>query len=170
MAKNGPGSAPTVEDLKLKAEIELEQKKTDAAIADLKQAVSMAPNDAQLHGALGRSYLAARDFPNAEKELKAALQLDRNNLTYWKDLSSTYYLGGNCPATLGTLEVIAKAETPGAGEWFIRALCYDKLMQIQPALAAYRKFLELDENKNPDQVWQANQRIHVLEKMAEKKK
>jgi Flp pilus assembly protein TadD len=170
MGKNGPGSAPTVEDLKLKAEIELQQKKTDAAIATLKQAVSLAPNDGQLHGALGRSYLAARDFPNAEKELKAALQLDRNNLTYWKDLSSAYYLGGNCPATLGTLDVIAKAETPGAGEWFIRALCYDKLMQIQPALAAYRKFLELDENKNPDQVWQANQRIHVLEKMAEKKK
>jgi len=170
MGKNGQGSASTVEDLKLKAEIELEQKKTDAAIATLKQAVSLAPNDAQLHGALGRSYLAARDFPNAEKELKVALQLDRNNLTYWKDLSSTYYLGGNCPATLGTLDVIAKAETPGAGEWFIRALCYDKLMQIQPALAAYRKFLELDENKNPDQVWQANQRIHVLEKMAEKKK
>jgi Flp pilus assembly protein TadD len=170
MGKNGPGSAPTAEDLKLKAEIELEQKKSDAAIADLKQAVSIAPNDAQLHGALGRSYLAVRDFPNAEKELKTALLLDRNNLTYWKDLSSTYYLGGNCPATLGTLDVIAKAETPGAGEWFIRALCYDKLMQIQPALAAYRKFLELDENKNPDQVWQANQRIHVLEKMAEKKK
>jgi Flp pilus assembly protein TadD len=170
MGKNAQGSAPTKEDLKLKAEIELEQKKTDAAIATLKQAVSLAPYDAQLHGALGRSYLAARDFPNAEKELKAALQLDRNNLTYWKDLSSTYYLGGNCPATLGTLDVIAKAETPGTGEWFIRALCYDKLMQIQPALAAYRKFLELDENKNPDQVWQANQRIHVLEKMAEKKK
>jgi len=170
MGKNPPGRAPTVEDLKLKAEIELKQKKTDAAIATLKQAVALAPNDPQVHGALGRSYLAARDFPNAEKELKAALQLDRNNLTYWKDLSSTYYLGGNCPATLGTLDVIAKAETPGAGEWFIRALCYDKLMQIQPALAAYRKFLELDDNKNPDQVWQANQRIHVLEKMAEKKK
>ena len=170
MGKNGQGGTPTIEDLKLKAEIELEQKKTDAAIATLKQAVSLAPNDAQLHGALGRSYLAARDFPDAEKELKTALQLDRNNLTYWKDLSSTYYLGGNCPATLGTLDVIAKAETPGAGEWFIRALCYDKLMQIQPALAAYRKFLGLDENKNPDQVWQANQRIHVLEKMAEKKK
>jgi len=170
LEKNGSGHAPTVEDLKLKADIEIGQKKLDAAVATLKQAIALAPNDAQLHGGLGSTYLHARDFPDAETELKVALQLDRNNLTYWKDLSSTYYLGGNYPATLATLDVIAKVETPGAGPWFIRALCYDKLNQVQAALDAYRKFLELDENKNPDQVWQANQRIHVLEKEAGKKR
>jgi Flp pilus assembly protein TadD len=168
--KTGTGHTATVEDLKLRADIEVGQKKLDAAIATLKQAIALAPNDAQLHGGLGRTYLQTRDFANAERELKAALQLDRNNLTYWKDLSSTYYLGGNCQATLAALDIIAKVEKPGAGPLFIRALCYDKLNQVQPALDAYRKFLELDENKNPDQVWQANQRIHVLEKMAEKKK
>lgn len=168
--KSGPAQAPSVDTLKLKADIEIGQKKLDAAIATLKQAIRLAPNDAQMHGGLGRTYLQARDFADAEKELQAALQLDRNNLTYWKDLSSTYYLGGNYQATLATMDVIAKAETPGAGPWFIRALCYDKLGQVQPALDAYRKFLGLDENKNPDQVWQATQRIHVLEKMAQKKR
>ena len=168
--KGSASRAPTVDTLKLKADIEIGQKKLDAAIVTLNQAAAMAPNDAQLHGGLGRTYLQTRDFVNAEKELKAALRLDPNSLTYWKDLSSTYYLAGNCPATLATLDEIAKAETPGEGPWFIRALCYDKLHQVQPALDAYRRFLELDENKNPDQVWQANQRIHVLERMAEKKK
>ena len=115
-------------------------------------------------------YLQKRAFPDAEKELKIALQFDRNNLTYWKDLSSTYYLGGNCPATLSTLDVIAKAETPNAGAWFIRALCYDKLEQVQPALDAYHKFLELDQNRNPDQVWQANQRSKVLRRMLDQKR
>lgn len=170
MAKGGGGSGTSVDDLKLKADLEISQKSYDAAIATLKQAVALAPKDALLHGGLGRTYLQARDFPNAENELKAAIQLDHKNLTYWKDLSSTYYLGGNYAATLATLDVIEKVERPGAGAWFIRALCYDKLAQVQPALDAYRKFLELDENKNPDQVWQANQRIHVLEKMAQKKK
>jgi tetratricopeptide (TPR) repeat protein len=167
--KSATGQPPPIEDLRLRAEIEIGRKKLDAAIATLKQAIALTPNDAQLHGGLGRTYLQTRDFADAEKELKAALQLDGDNLTYWKDLSSTYYLGGNYQATLATLDVIAKAETPGAGPLFIRALCYDKLDQVQPALDAYRKFLALDENKNPDQVWQANQRIHVLEKMAEKK-
>jgi Flp pilus assembly protein TadD len=168
--KAAPGQAPSVENLKLKADIEIGQKKLDAAIATLKQAIAIAPNDAQLHGGLGRIYLQARNFADAEKELKTALGIERNNLSYWKDLSSTYYLNGNCQGTLATLDVIAKAETPGAGPWFIRALCYDKLNQVEPALNAYRKFLELDGNKNPDQVWQATQRIHVLEKTAEKKK
>jgi Flp pilus assembly protein TadD len=168
--QNNAGHAPTVDALKLKADIEIRQNKLDAAIATLKQAIAMAPNDAQLHGGLGRTYLQTRDFVNAKKELRTALQLDRNNLTYWKDLSSTYYLAGNYQAALETLDVIAKTETPGAGQWFIRALCYDKLGQVQPALDAYRRFLELDEKQNPDQVWQANQRIHVLEKMAKKKK
>ena len=166
-ASNGQ---PSLESLKLQADIEIGQKKLEAAVATLKQAIALAPNDAQLHGGLGRTYLQMRNFADAEKELKTALQVDRNNLTYWKDLSSTFYLSGNCPGTLAALDVIAKAETPGAGPWFIRALCYDKLNQVQPALEAYRKFLELDDNKNPDQVWQANQRIHVLEKTADKKK
>jgi len=168
-SKNNSGQPQTLDDLKLRADIEINQNKLDEAVATLRQAIAIAPKDAQLHGGLGRIYLQRRQFADAEKELKAALQLDRNNLAYWKDLSSTYYLAGNCQATLYTLDAIAKAETPGAGAWFIRALCYDKLSQVQPALDAYRKFLELDDSKNPDQVWQANQRIHVLEKIAEKK-
>ena len=169
-AKDNAGQPATVDDLKLRADIEINQKKLDEAITTLRRAIALAPNDAQLHGGLGRIYLEKRQFADAEKELKAALELDRNNLAYWKDLSSTYYLAGNCQAALAALDVLGKAQAGGAGTWFIRALCYDKLNQVQPALDAYRKFLELDENKNPDQVWQANQRIHVLEKVAEKKR
>ena len=169
-AKDNAGQPATVDDLKLRADIEINQKKLDEAITTLRRAIALAPNDAQLHGGLGRIYLEKRQFADAEKELKAALELDRNNLAYWKDLSSTYYLAGNYQAALAALDVLGKAEAGGAGTWFIRALCYDKLNQVQPALDAYRKFLELDENKNPDQVWQANQRIHVLEKVAEKKR
>jgi len=164
------GQSSSIDQLKLKADIEIGQKKYTDAIATLKQAIAQTPNDAQLHGGLGRVYMETRDFPGAERELKAALQLDRNNLVYWKDLSSVFYLAGNYQAALAALDVVAKAETPGAGAWFIRALCYDKLGEVQAALDAYRKFLALDENKNPDQVWQANQRIHVLEKTVEKKK
>jgi hypothetical protein len=67
-------------------------------------------------------------------------------------------------------DLIAKVETPGAGEWFIRALCYDKLNQPKPALEAYEKFLELDQDRNPDQVWQAQQRSKVLRRMLDQKR
>ncbi|HXR33130.1 MAG TPA: tetratricopeptide repeat protein [Verrucomicrobiae bacterium] len=164
------GQQPAVETLMLRADVQIAQRKLDDAIITLRQAVALAPNDAHLHGGLGHVLLQKRDFPAAEKELKNALQLDRNNLAYWKDLSSVFYLSENYPATLSALDLIAKAETLNAGQWFIRALCYDKLDEVRPALDAYRKFLELDQNKNPNQVWQANQRIHVLEKRAQNKK
>jgi len=164
------GQAPTVDALMQRADVQIAQKKPDDAIVTLRQAVALAPNNALLHGGLGHVLLEKRDFPAAEKELKEALQLDPNNLAYWKDLSSVFYLSGNYQATLSALDLIAKAETPNAGQWFIRALCYDKLDEVQPALDAYRKFLELDQNNNPNQVWQANQRIHVLEKRPQKKK
>jgi tetratricopeptide (TPR) repeat protein len=130
----------------------------------------MSPNDVELRGGLGRIYMQKRDFVSAERELKAALQIDHNNLLVWKNLSSTYYLAGNCPATLATLDVIAKAEQPTAASWFIRGLCYDKLHQVKPALAAYQQFLALDEGKNPDQVWQAQERSKVLKHMLEEKR
>jgi tetratricopeptide (TPR) repeat protein len=85
-------------------------------------------------------------------------------------LTTTYYLAGNYPAALSLLDEVAKREAPTAGELFLRALCYDKLQQTRPALEAYQKFLEADQNRNPDQVWQAQQRIIVLKKMLENKK
>jgi Flp pilus assembly protein TadD len=164
------GKPATLDSLRSRADIQIAQKKWDDSIVTLRKAIALAPNDAQLHGGLGRVYMQKRDFPSAEKEIKAALQIDRNNLSYWKDLSSTYYLAGNFPATIATLDLIAKAEKPGPGEWFIRALCYDKLNQPKPALEAYEKFLELDQDKNPDQVWQAQQRSKVLRRMLDQKR
>jgi tetratricopeptide (TPR) repeat protein len=168
--KAASGQAPTLDALRLRADILIGQNKLDEAIATLKQAIALAPRDAQLHGGLGRLYLQKRDFADAERELKIAIQLDKGNVIYWKDLTATFYQGGNYAAALAGYDVVDKMEKPGAGVWFIRALCYDKLNQVQPALDAYRKFLDLDQNQHPDQVWQANQRIHVLEKRLEKKK
>jgi tetratricopeptide (TPR) repeat protein len=168
--KSPSGQAPSLDTLRLRADILIGQNKLDEAIATLKQAIALAPQDALLHGGLGRLYLQKREFAEAERELRIAIQLDKGNVVYWKDLTATFYQAGNYAGALAGYDVVDKMEKPGAGVWFIRALCYDKLNQVQPALDAYRKFLDLDQNQHPDQVWQANQRIHVLEKRAEKKK
>ncbi len=164
------GKKPTLESLKLRADIQIAQKKWDDSIATLQQALALSPNDAPLHGGLGRILLQKRDFADAEKELRVALRLDGKNLAYWKDLSSTFFLGGNYPAALATLDEIAKMEPPAAGVWFVRAICYDKLNQPKLALEAYQKFLDLDQDKNPDQVWQAKERSKVLQRMLERKR
>ena len=161
---------PSLDSLRLRAEIQVAQKKWDDAVATLNKAIALAANDGGLHGEIGRIYLHKRDFAGAEKELKIALHTDPKNLDYWKDLSSSYYLAGDCASTLGVLDEIAKMETPGAGPWFIRALCYDKLNQPKPALEAYQRFLTLDQGQNADQVWQAQERSKVLRKVLEHKR
>lgn len=166
----GMDAAATIDLLRMRADIQIAQKKWDDSIVTLNKAIALSPRDAQLHGGLGRIYLQKRDFPDALKELKVALQLDGKNLAYWKDLSSSYYLSGDCISTLATLDQIAKMETPVAGPWFIRALCYDKLNQPKPALEAYQKFLSLDQGQNADQVWQAQERSKVLRKELEHKR
>jgi Flp pilus assembly protein TadD len=164
------GKQPALDSLKLRADIQIAGKKWDDSIATLQQALVLVPNDAQLHGGLGRVLLEKRDFAAAEKELRIALRLDGKNLAYSKDLSSTFFLGGNYPAALAMLDEIAKMEQPGAGVWFIRAICYDKLNQTKLALEAYKMFLGLDQDKNPDQVWQAKERSKVLQRMLERKR
>jgi tetratricopeptide (TPR) repeat protein len=159
-----------LDSLRMRADIQIAQKKWDESIVTLTKVIALAPRDAQLHGGLGRIYLQKRDFPDALKELKIALQLDGKNLAYWKDLNSALYLTGDCVSTLATLDEIAKMETPGAGPWFIRALCYDKLNQPKPALDAYQKFLSLDQGQNADQIWQAQERSKVLRKVLEHKR
>jgi len=169
-ADQGTNVAANLDSLKMRADIQIAQKKWDDSIVTLNKAIALAPRDAQLHGGLGRIYLQKRDFPDALKELKIALQLDGKNLAYWKDLNSALYLSGDCVSTLATLDEIAKMETPGAGPWFIRALCYDKLNQPKPALDAYQEFLSLDQGQNRDQIWQAQERSKVLRKVLEHKR
>ena len=160
--------APDLASLRLRADIQLAQAHWDDAITTLRRGVTFAPGDVELHAGLGRVYLQKREFGEAEKELKVAIRLDGNYLPAWKDLSSVYYLGGDCQAALTTLDEVAKRETPGAGTWFVRATCYDKLRRAKDAVEAYQKFLELDRGEHPDQVWQAQQRIQVLRRTLEK--
>ena len=56
------GKQPTLESLRLRADIQIAGKKWDDSIATLQQALALAPNDAQLHGGLGRILLQRRDF------------------------------------------------------------------------------------------------------------
>jgi Flp pilus assembly protein TadD len=163
------GQPATLDSLKLRADILIAQKKWKESTEVLRRALVLAPNDAQLHGGLGRVYMQVRDFVPAERELKAAIQLDGKNIVYWKDLGSTYYLGRNYPAALAIMDQVAKVEAPNAVAWFVRATCYDSLRQPKLALEAYQKFLEMDQNKNPDQVWQATERSKVLKRMLEKR-
>jgi Tfp pilus assembly protein PilF len=159
---------PDVPSLGLRADIQVAQSRWDDAVATLKRAIALAPDRLDLREGLGNIYLQKKDYAAAEKELEAVLRADGKNLAAWKDLSTTYYLEGNCPAALAALVEITRREAPVAGTWFVRATCYDKLKRMSEAIGAYQKFLENDRGQNPNQEWQAEQRIKTLRRMLEK--
>jgi tetratricopeptide (TPR) repeat protein len=157
------------ESLRLRAAIYLRQKRIDDAIVVARSLAEQQPNDAEVHAQLGRLLLEKRDFPAAERELIAALQLDPTQLDPLRDLISVYYLGEKYEAALRIMDRLAERETPTAFSWFIRATCYDKLRLQREAVAAYEKFLELDQGRSEAHGIQARGRIRTLKRELERK-
>jgi Flp pilus assembly protein TadD len=164
------GRGNTAETLRLRAEILFRQNNLPEATAALEKAVQLAPRDAGLRAQLGRLWLERRDFPSAERELLEALRLDPKLTDAVGDLAAVYYLGEKYEAALRAQDELARRKTPNAGWWFVRATCYDKLHKLPEAIAAYEKFLLLDEGRSDKQGFQARQRVRTLKRELERVK
>ena len=152
----------SVAALKLRSEIYLQQSKWNDAAQALAKVLAAAPRDAEAHAWLGHARLQQKDYPGATGELTQALRIDSRLTEALRDLVAAEYLGGNYPAALQALDLLAQRETPHAGSWFIRATCYDKLGRKPEALAAYQKFLELNAGQTNDQYFEASARARLL--------
>ncbi len=156
----GEGSSASLLEMRVRALVGL--KRFDEAVALQRKAAAAAPNSAEAHGRLGRLLLQTRDFTAAEKELRAALTLDIHQTDALRDLVAAYYLSERFAEALAAQDMLAKRETPVAGFWFIRAICFDKLKRKPEALEAYQKFLELEPDKESDHAFQARQRVRII--------
>lgn len=154
----------------LAAQALVRKKDWDAAAGALQRAIALEPGSAYLHGRLGRIFLEKRAFAPAERELRQALAIDATLTEARKDLMSTLYLSEKYEAALATMDEIEKLETPNTLWWFLRATCYDKLGRIKEALAAYEKFMALDQGRNQNQNFQAEARIRILKKELERRR
>jgi len=164
------GARASLESLKLRAEVRMLQKHWPEAAEALQKALGLAPRDAELRARLGHVRLEQRDFPAAERALREALALDRSQTETLRDLVAVFYLAEHYPAALAALDELEKREAPTAGSWFVRATCYDKLQKNAEALAAYQKFLALDQGQSDTRDFQARQRIRILARELEQKK
>ena len=163
------GTSPSAESLTLRGSIYMQQKKWSEAAAAFEKALVVPSNDgaeaqgdAQLHLWMGHTKMELHDYAAAEKELRRALELAPANSDALRELVSVYYLSGEYEATVSTLDLLAQHETPGALDWFFRALSCDKLGRKPEAAAAYQKFLQMDRGQRPDQEFQAQARLKLL--------
>jgi protein O-GlcNAc transferase len=163
------GAAPDPNRLKMRAGIYMQQSNWKGAAAALQQAIPLSPGDAELYAWFGRSLLELRQFPEAIASLNKSMEIDSTEIGPLRDLADAYYLAGACPDTLSTLDRLSAREPLKPVAWFVRGTCYDKLARNQDAIAAYQKYLDLDQGSHDTQDFQARQRILALQREMQKR-
>ncbi len=144
-------------------------RKLDKALPLLQQAVAAEPANYDLNMMYARALRDKRQFPAAAREFYAAAKLKPTEPKPWTELGDMLYMSGEFGQALGAFEQAAKTGDASAGNWFLRAIILDKLRQMKPAKAAYEQFLALSQGKNPDQEFQARQRVRILQRELDKR-
>ncbi len=142
----------------------MQQKKWKEAGDALQRAISLVPQDPELSAWMGRIDMELHDYPAAVRALEQAYARNPQSADALRDLSDAFYLNENYAAALDAMDRLAKLETPKPGSWFVRAICYDKLLRKAEAIDAYQKFLNQDGGQHDTQDFQARHRILVLQK------
>jgi len=162
--RSDAGAAPSADTLKMRGEIYMQQAKWKEAGDALKQAISLAPKDAELAEWIGHVDIELRDYPAAVRILERVYAQNPQSADALRDLADAFFLNENYAAALEAMDHLAKLETPKPGSWFVRAICYDKLSRKAEAIEAYQKFLDQDGGQHDTQDFQARHRIPVLQR------
>lgn len=133
-----------------------------------REALARSPDDSDLHRALGKTLLDEEKLEAAESEFRIALKINPQNQEALHGLAATLYLEKRYADTIPLLQARTREPDPPVEAFFLLATCYDHLRDNREALAAYERYIELAQDKNSDQVWQAQQRAKLLRRMLEK--
>jgi protein O-GlcNAc transferase len=158
--------SPTAANRLALATAYLESGQSDDAKPLLERALTSDPNDFDLRMALGRIHRDKRDYLAAANQFLAAARLKPDSVAAWNEAVSVLVLAEQYPEALAALDKVHNLNADTAGDLYYRAMVLDKLHQVKPALASYRRFLELSQGQHPDQEFVARQRSRILEKEA----
>jgi tetratricopeptide (TPR) repeat protein len=138
--------------------------KNDQAETAYRTLLTAHPNDAELHRGLGQALLRQKQFPEAQQEFWAAVQLKRDWPDVYVDLAFAASENKNYELTIKALDARAKFNTEMPVVcFFFRASAYDHLRDYKQAAVNYHLFLESANGKYPDQEWQARHRLIAIE-------
>jgi tetratricopeptide (TPR) repeat protein len=143
--------------------------KLDKALPLLDQAVVAEPGNYDLRLMYARALRDKRQFQPAARQFYEAAKLKPSEARPWTELGGMLYMSGDLPQALAAFEQAAKNGETAAGNWFLRAIILDKLQQVKPAKAAYEQFLAASQGKNPNQEFQARQRVRILQREIDKR-
>jgi tetratricopeptide (TPR) repeat protein len=162
-------ASPTAANRFALATAYLKARQNDKALPLIAAAAEQEPKNVELRLTLGRLHREAKNLQGAAQQFLAAAQADPASLPAWRELASTLFLGGNYQGTLAAFDRLRALGEETPAQWYLRALCYDRMQLYKEALPAYEKFLSVSEGKSPEEEFMARQRIRVVKKVLEKR-
>jgi tetratricopeptide (TPR) repeat protein len=157
-------ASPTPANRAALATAYLKNKEPDKALPVIEKVLAADPNDLELRMLHGRILRDQRKFPEAERDFISATKIKPDSTDAWSELASVLVVAENYPAALAALDRLAALHAEKAGHVFFRAIVLDKIHQQKPALESYQRFLAMSNGQNPNEEFQARQRIKILER------
>lgn len=119
----------------------------DAAQA-YEQVIRLRPNDARAHYGIGAAYEEMKQYDKAIPPLREAVRLDPSSANQWYDLGQCLYLVGQFLASAQALEKSAELQPNDSATDYWLGRAYVKLGKKEQSIAAYKRLVGPDENKN----------------------
>ena len=142
----------------------VEAKQLDKALALIPEVLRQNEQSEDVYLLLGSIRMERRQYREAASAFLRVTEIEPQRAEGYTNLASALYLLRDYQGTLAALGKVAELGLDTAGTYFLRAITMDKLDLKQPALDNYRQFLASDEQKNPDQEFQARQRVEILQR------
>jgi tetratricopeptide (TPR) repeat protein len=155
--------SPTTANQMALATAYLKNNQDELAAPILERSLAANPNDYEVQMTLGRIWRDKKDYRKAIDRFYAATKLKPNDPVAWSEIATSCTIVEMYPEAIAALDEIHRLNADKPGHYYLRAIILDKLKQIKPALASYRRFLELSQGKSPDEEFKARQRVRILE-------
>ena len=156
-------TSPTAANRIALAQAYIKNKEPDKAMPIVQQVLAAQPNDYDMRMLYGRMIRDQRKFPEAAQQFMAAAQLKPDSVEAWSEMATVLVLAEDFGAALGALDKLAALHAEKPGHIYLRAIIFDKVHQLKPALENYQRFLAADAGKDPDQDFIARQRVRIIQ-------
>ena len=156
--------SPTEANRAALAEAYLKNNEPGKAQPLVEQILAADPDNFEIRMLHGRLIRDQRRFPEAAAEFEQAAKLKPDAPQAWSELAGVLVMAENYQPALAALDRIAALHAEKPGHVFLRAIVLDKIRDLKPALESYQRFLQLSQGENPNQEWQARQRVKTLER------
>ena len=141
----------------------------DKATPLFDKAVAEEPSNFDLRVMYAHALRDQKQYQPAARQFQEAVKLKPEFGHTWDELGGVLYLAEEYQLALAAFERAHQLGENIAGNWFLRAIILDKFHQLKPALTAYQQFLAMSRGDNPDQEFQARQRVRIIQRELEKR-